>query len=324
VEGWGKRVGWREKQIVAVSKIFSEWELGRWQKYLQERKIRICVRSDDNYPPLLKFITDWPVVLFYQGDLGVLGRPTLAVVGARRVSEYGKRALLKVVDGEVAGLTIVSGMMWGVDELAHRRALVLGAKTAAFLGYGLEVTWPKYLVGLRSKIVQEGGVLVSEFAPWSTPRPQNFPIRNRLVAGSAVAVLVVEAAEKSGSLITANLAVNYGREVMVVPGSVLTEQTKGSYNLLRQGALPVACGEEVREAVKACRVGEWLGEKEVKREWADPVQNKICQLLEEGGLMVEELGKKLGGDLAKLLEAVSLLELAGEIRRNAEGRWERV
>ena len=303
--------------------------------YLQERKIKTCLVTDDEYPALLRFIPDYPFGFFYQGDLRCLRRPTLAVVGARQMTNYGQKVIEKLLTHQLRGLTIISGLMMGVDEAAHRRALALGLPTTAVLGYGLNLTWPSYLRDLRLEILQRDGLVISEYAPWSVPKAFRFPLRNRLVAGLSLGTLVVEAAAKSGSLITANLALDDGREVFIVPGSIFSDLSNGTLSLWQNGALPVSQTSEIIEALLANQVADLPADfyqvlqaaaaiKPViapTKQFAQPLQNQIYQLLQTADLSSEELNEKIVNDSAEIAMQLSLLELAGEIKQKAQ-KWQ--
>ena len=254
------------------------------------------------------------------------------------MTSYGRRVIKELLVPPLNEITIVSGMMTGVDEAAHRQALVLGSKTAAILGYGLELTWPRYLAALRAEIIEQKGVIVSEYAPWSEPKPFRFPVRNRLVAGLSVATLIVEAAAKSGSLITANLAVEDGREVLLVPGSIFSELSNGTLGLLQVGATPVTKTAEIVAALMASRLAvNWqksvLQERVPRKkttmikskQWLEPHQKLIYDLLQNSeatGLTGEVIAEQLQLDLGEISAHLTLMELAGELQQNQAGKWE--
>ena len=310
----------------------------RFKEYLERREISPCIYNYADFTPLLKLITDCPAGLFYQGDLACLQNICLSVVGTRQMTSYGRRVIKELLVPPLNEITIVSGMMTGVDEAAHRQALVLGSKTAAILGYGLELTWPRYLAALRAEIIEQKGVIVSEYAPWSEPKPFRFPVRNRLVAGLSVATLIVEAAAKSGSLITANLAVEDGREVLLVPGSIFSELSNGTLGLLQVGATPVTKTAEIVAALMASRLAvNWqksvLQERVPRKkttmikskQWLEPHQKLIYDLLQNSeatGLTGEVIAEQLQLDLGEISAHLTLMELAGELQQNQAGKWE--
>ncbi len=328
-------------KIEAVQ-VAREIELTAWAETLARRKIKICLSTDNDYPPLLKFIPDCPPAFFYQGDLSCLQAPTLAVVGTRKISSYGRRALAHLLSLRLKPLTIVSGLMTGVDEQAHRQALAIGAKTAAVLGYGLNQTWPASLTSLREEILAKGGVIISEYAPTAVGKAFRFPLRNRLVAGMSLATLVVEAAEQSGSLITANLALDYGREVLLVPGSIFSQFSVGTLKLWQAGATPVGSDQEIIANLLANQVTYFPANiyqemshlktadnllishkpKVKEKKFLEPLQNQIYQSLQNQSLDSNELAELLTVEVGAIITQLSLLALAGEIKQEIDGKWQ--
>ncbi len=191
---------------------------------------------DPGYPELLRHIYDPPLVLFLRGDPALLGGDCLAVVGARRASDYGVAVAQEFASRlAAAGLVIVSGLALGIDSSAHVGALKAAGGTVAVLGCGIDIVYPKQSAALPRRIL-ERGCLVSEFPPGLYPSPQNFPIRNRIISGLALGTLIVEATQRSGSLITARLALEHGRELFAVPGPVHSPLSVGPNYLIKQGA----------------------------------------------------------------------------------------
>ena len=192
--------------------------------------------SSDEYPPLLREISDAPLVLYVQGDARLLSRHAVAMVGSRRPTAYGSSVAHRLAsDLAQRGLVIVSGLARGIDSASHRGALESGGKTVAVLGSGIDVIYPRENKSLAKKIAESGAV-ISEFPLGTGPTPQNFPIRNRIISGLALGVVIVEAAEYSGSLITARLALEQNREVFGVPGNITSAQSFGPNHLIKQGA----------------------------------------------------------------------------------------
>lgn len=191
--------------------------------------------GSDEYPPLLK-IADPPLVLYVRGDAGLLSRHAVAMVGTRRPTAYGSSVAHRLAaDLAQRGVVIVSWLARGVDSAAHRGALESQGKTVAVLGCGVDVTYPRENKRLADQIIASGAV-ISEFPIGTSPQPENFPIRNRIISGLALGVVIVEAAEYSGSLITARLASEQDREVYAVPGSITSAQSFGPNLLIKQGA----------------------------------------------------------------------------------------
>jgi DNA processing protein len=219
--------------------IFAQAELKNAEKQLEEVSKTDCqllVFDSEEYPPLLKQIPDAPLLLYVRGDVKVLSQYAVAVVGTRRPSAYGSSVAHRLAhDLAQRQLMVVSGLARGVDSAAHRGALEAQGKTVAVLGSGLDVIYPRENKRLAEEIAKCGAV-ISEFPLGTGPTPENFPIRNRIISGLALGVVVVEAAEYSGSLITARLALEQNREVFAVPGNITSAQSFGPNHLIKQGA----------------------------------------------------------------------------------------
>ncbi len=219
----------------------------------QARQLGVSIISirDAAYPPLLKEIFDPPLLLYVRGDIGLLAGPAIGVVGSRKPTPYG-RAMAQRLAADLAarGLFISSGMARGIDSAAHEGCLQAGGKTIAILGTGIDVVYPAENKKLYAAIAEKG-LLVSEFPLGSFPAPQNFPIRNRIISGISLGVIVVEAAQYSGSLITARLAMEQNREVFGVPGSITNKNSWGPHVLIKQGAKLVQDWQDVVDELPA-------------------------------------------------------------------------
>jgi DNA processing protein len=203
--------------------------------------------DDERYPPLLRTIVDPPAVLWVRGHVGALNRPAVAIVGSRAATAYALEVAARL-SAELAGrdVVVVSGLARGVDGAAHRGAVGAGGRTVAVLGSGPDVIYPREHADLAVSLCQDGA-LVSELGPGAPPLPEHFPQRTRLISGISLGVVVVEASEKSGSLITARCALEQGRDVMAVPGSVLGGRNRGSHALLKDGAKVVETADDILE-----------------------------------------------------------------------------
>src|SRR5437870_7928683 len=203
--------------------------------------------GDERYPELLRAIYDPPAVLYCDGSVEPGDRQAVAIVGSRQATPYGLR-ITETLAGELSalGFTILSGFARGIDAAAHRAALAAGGRTIAGLGCGLDVDYPPGHASLHAEIAGSGAVL-TEFAPGTPPRATNFPRRNRIISGLALGVVVVEAADDSGSLITARLALEQGREVFAVPGPIDAPTSRGPHGLLKQGAKLVETVDDIVE-----------------------------------------------------------------------------
>ena len=228
-------------------------------------EIRRIARRDPAFPSLLGAIHDPPAQLFLRGsaDASLLSLPAIAVVGARACSSYGRSVTRSLArDVAAAGLVVVSGMARGIDGEAHRGALEGGGRTIAVLGCGIDRDYPAAHAELARRITESGGLVVSEYEPGVEPAPWRFPARNRIIAGLCRATLVVEARERSGALITADFALEEGRDVLAVPGEITSSLSAGTNGLIKLGATPVGSAADVLELydlVTADRVSAPLG-----------------------------------------------------------------
>jgi len=220
-------------------------------RQLQAAGLRWLARSDPAFPPRLGSIHDPPPGLFVRGwaDYQLLTQPAVAIVGARSCTDYGahvSRSLARELAG--AGVVVISGHARGIDGWAHRGSLEPAGVTVAVLGCGIDRDYPRAHAALAAQIADRG-LSVSEYPPGVSPAPWRFPARNRIVAGLALATVVVEARERSGALITADLALEEGREVLAVPGEITSALSRGTNGLIRLGATPVTCDDDVLEAI---------------------------------------------------------------------------
>lgn len=270
--------------------------------------IRRLRRGAVPYPPLLREIPDPPAVLWLRGEAApeLLERPSVAIVGARACSSYG-RSVARTLGRELAaaGLVVVSGMARGIDSEAHRGALDAGGVTVAVLGCGIDRDYPAAHRDLASRIVQRG-LIVSEYEAGVEPAPWRFPARNRIIAGLCTATVVVEARERSGALITADFALEDGREVMVVPGEITSSVSAGSNALLRLGATPVTAAADVLEVYGIeCVVA--------LPESPGGLAGRLLERLAESPASIDELARSFGIAPGDVAAALIELELAGRI-----------
>jgi len=273
---------------------------------LAARSLRFVGRSDPAFPPLLRAVHDPPPGLFLRGaaEIELLSGTAVAIVGARACSAYGAE-VARMLGRELAaaGLVVVSGLARGVDSAAHRGALETGGRTVAVLGCGIDRDYPAAHAGLAREI-GEHGLVVSEYAPGVEPAPWRFPARNRIIAGLARATVVVEARERSGALITADLALEEGREVLACPGEITSALSAGTNGLLRLGATPLTRTEDVLEVFGL--------EPDVPAPPEVGVTARVVlDRLADAPAGVDELSRATGLPAAELAGALTELELAG-------------
>jgi DNA processing protein len=273
--------------------------------------------DDDHYPPLLRTIADPPPVLWVRGATDVLARPAVAIVGSRAATPYALEVAGRL-GGELAdrGVLVVSGLARGADGAAHRGCLAAGGATVAVLGCGPDIIYPPEHRELATSLCRDGA-LVSELGPGAPPLPEHFPLRNRLISGISLAVVVVEANEKSGSLITARYALEHGRDVMAVPGSVLGGRNRGSHALLKDGAKVVESADDILEELgwPALRSAPEISSKSLK---TDPL---LANLTPGETYSLDEMSATLGLAGSKLLPRLTEWEMRGQLVRVAGGRY---
>jgi len=270
---------------------------------------------DASYPVALTTIIDPPPVLWTRGSLDVLSRPSVAIVGARAASPYGLSVAGRLAaDLAAAGLVVVSGMARGVDSAAHRGALDASGTTVAVLGSGVDVIYPPEHAALAESIAASG-LLVSELVPGTPPLPQFFPLRNRIISGLSRAVVVIEAGEHSGSLITARMALEQGRDVLAVPGNVLSGRNRGAHGLLRDGAKIVESADDILEELGMGAAGPGSAPAS-----DDPV---LACLTPGEPSDLDAISERTGLTVTRLLARLFELELEGAVTRVGGGRFVR-
>ena len=270
------------------------------------------------YPRQLAAIDDPPAVLWVRGDPARLSAPAVAIVGSRTGSPYACAVAERLAAGLAeGGVAVISGLARGVDAAAHRGALSAGGPTVAVLGSGVDVVYPPEHASLAEEIVAHG-VVASELGPGAPPLPYHFPRRNRILSGLSRAVVVVEATERSGSLITARLAAEQGREVMAVPGNVLSGRSRGAHRLIRDGARIVETAGDILEELGLLALTG--GDEEPPTE-ADPV---LARMDPGDPCDVERLAQQSGLALPALLTHLTELELQGRVARIGAGRFVRL
>jgi DNA processing protein len=284
----------------------------------------LMVYGDDDYPPLLKEIADPPVLLYIEGDRSLLGRPAVGVVGARNASAQGMAHAEQFARGlSEAELVVVSGLALGIDAAAHRGGLAGPGSTVAVIGAGSNVAYPMRNLGLMRQIAEQG-CIVSEYPLGTPPRPEHFPKRNRILSGLSLGVLVVEAAEKSGSLITAGLAAEQGRDVMAIPGSIHSPLAHGCHELLRKGAILV---ESVAHVLDVVQPGMHADMSPDRPHRSAAVHGQLAELLAALGhdpAPAEMLARRAGLPLPDTQSHLLTLELAGLVERLPGGIYQRL
>ena len=287
----------------------SSVNLEKVMEKITSQGVQVYTWDDDIYPKRLKEIAQPPPVLFAKGSINVEDDWAVSVVGTRRITPYGRQ-----VTSEIArflaenGITVVSGLARGVDAIAHQTALQSGGRTIAVLGSGVDVVYPPEHRKLAEEISVQGAV-ISDYPMGTQPESTNFPPRNRIIAGLSLATIVVEAGETSGALITAKFAVDQGRDVFAVPGSILTPQSEGTNHLIEEGARPLLRMSEILEVLKL----ENIPEKQANRKSITATQDekKLLQYLSQEPKYIDEICNLSGLPIQSVSATLTMMELKG-------------
>jgi DNA protecting protein DprA len=283
-----------------------------WKK-IESQNIHILTWEDDAYPQRLKEIDQPPPVLYIRGEYLPEDLFAVAIVGTRRVTPYGRQITEELSSFLVAnGITVISGLARGVDSIAHQTALKAGGRTMGVLGSGVDKIYPPEHRALAEKMVERGAI-ISDYAPGTPPDASNFPPRNRIISGLSLAVVVIEAGETSGALITAEFAAEQGREVFAVPGSILAPQSKGTNKLIQNGALPLLSVNDLMQALDLTRMGAHKTARKIIP--ADETEARLMSVLGVEPLHVDEIRNQTELPIEKVSATLALMELKGMVRQ---------
>jgi DNA processing protein len=302
--------------ISEKSKINLEDELA----LLKKEDLPFLSIFDKDYPPLLGEISSPPPIIYYRGNIKLLSEKQLAVVGSRKISSYGRQAIEKIIPELVrAGLIITSGLAMGVDHYAHQITLENEGLAVAVLGNGLseKIMRQTSSYGLYRDIIRQSGIVISEFPPFFEASKFTFPARNRIISGLSLGALIIEAAEKSGSLITAKHALEQGREIFAIPGNIFSPQSAGANQLLKEGAKCVTGSNDILETFN---FSFNLSKKDPLVSFEDETEEKIYRTLSFDPMPFDLLIKKIQLPPAELSAKISLMELKGLARTIDGGR----
>lgn len=282
---------------------------------IKQRNISVLTLADEEYPTLLREIYNPPMVMYVRGKIHKEDEKAVALVGSRRATNYGRDMAVKIADELVkSGITVVSGMAAGIDSCAHWSAIKGGGRTLAVLGCGLDVVYPPQNRELMQEIALNGAVL-SEFPLGTKPDARHFPRRNRVISGLSLGTVVIEAAQKSGSLITADFALEQGREVLAVPGSVHSKNSKGTHALIKQGAKLVENATDVLEELGMVENKPYYKKPIVIPTDLSPREKDIAQMLLTGNQSLDELAKRSALTVTDVSTALLMLEMKGLVRQ---------
>jgi len=317
-----KAAGLGVKTTEELIRIRSSIDLDAELSQVQSRGYKVVSWDCEDYPVRLKEIESPPPALYVWGEFHPSDRWAVAIVGTRRMSPYGETVTAELATAlAVNGITVVSGMAKGVDGIAHRYALASGGRTIAVLGSGLDQLYPAENRGLAKEISKHGAV-ITDYALGTRPEGRNFPPRNRIISGLALVVVIIEAGESSGALITAHFAAEQGREVFAVPGNIHSRNSRGTNQLIRDGACPMLSVEDVLEALNF----DVVKRQEVIDQFVpeDDVERLVYDRLSSEPVHVDELRAQCGLPVSKINASLAMLELKGRVRQVGGMQYVRV
>lgn len=308
-----QEAGLSPRLIEALMKMRASDMLERTWEAVQEQGIQVVTWDDADYPRRLAEMDQPPPVMYVRGELSERDHWAVALVGTRRMTAYGRQAAQELAAALAQhGVTVVSGLARGVDGVAHQSALEAGGRTLAVLGSGVDRIYPPEHRRLAEQIMVQGAVL-SDYPPGTEPEAANFPPRNRIIAGLSQAVVVIEAGQKSGALITAAFAADQGREVFAVPGNIYAPQSQGTNLLIKQGAQILSSVADLLEALNVAQVGQQQAARAALP--TDATEARLFTLLGREPLHVDELRQLADMPIEKVSATLTLMELKGMVRQ---------
>ncbi len=308
-----KAAGLPDKAIESLKQKRITLDLEKNWDSINQKGIQILTWLDEDYPRHLREIDQPPPVIYYKGQILPQDDWAVSIVGTRRVTVYG-RQITHDTALYLAGnrITVVSGLARGVDAIAHQAAIEAGGRTIAVLGSGVDVIYPPEHKKLADAIIQQGAI-VSDYPPGTAPEGSNFPPRNRIIAGLSRATIVIEAGEKSGALITAKFSIDQGRDVFAVPGSILSPMSKGTNNLIQNGAIPLTNPKDVLETLNYSQIIAHQAAREILT--SNPLETRILQALSHEPVHVDEICVKLDLPVGEVTAALTMMELKGMVQQ---------
>lgn len=311
-------------------------ELERWFEYRSKvdlieelKKIEkncinyLCV-WDDDYPGLLKEIYSPPVIIYFKGNIKIANRRCVGIVGTRNISDYGRRVTVDLVKDLTANqVVIVSGLAMGVDGVAHETSLKHHGSTIAVLGGGLDEIYPVVNARIAQEIIEDGGLLLSEFGVGVKPQKYHFPARNRIISGLSAGIVVIEAPTRSGALITADFALEQNRSVMAIPGGIYSQNSEGCNKLIQKGAVCVTEVNDILQELNFDNNIEMPMSSSVWLNWKpeNKIEEKIVLILKQGEKYVDEIVVETGLKAAEINSSLNLMNLNGLVREIGSGKW---
>jgi len=307
-----QEIGLPKRALKNFSTLRGEIDLDRLYQSITESDVTVLTLLDEAYPALLREIDQAPPVIYVKGVLTPADDFAVAMVGTRRVTAYGQQ-VARDTSTYLAGhgLTIVSGMARGVDALAHQHALQAGGRTIAVLGCGVDVVYPPEH-RMLAEAIAENGAIISDYPMGTQPEGINFPPRNRIISGLSLATIVVEAGERSGALITADFAVEQGRDVFAVPGNVFSPASRGTNRLIQKGAYAMVSPQDVLDVLDLAQVEDFKDARQTLP--ADTTEAKILQVMDYEPIHVDEICHEVNLPVEKVSAALTMMELKGMVQ----------
>lgn len=293
----------------ALKRAWDSEKIKAMKDIIYKEGIHIVTCNNPTFPSKLKYYDDCPSILFYKGNIKRLNDSySIGIVGSRKCTNYGVD-VTRIITKELCNnnINIISGLAKGIDTFAHKTCIDNGKYTCAILGSGIDVVYPRENKQLYNEILKSG-CIISEYVPGTQPYPYNFPVRNRIISALSDIVIVVEASSKSGSLITAGLAAEQGKDVMVVPGSIFSEQSMGANKLIKDGAYPFTCVEDIFELLGVKYNKVLANKKNITK-----VESVIYNILSDNPIHVDDIVRTSNIDIKQLYEVLFELQLKNEI-----------
>ncbi|MBA7471118.1 hypothetical protein ES707_06416 [subsurface metagenome] len=308
-----KRAGLDSKSVQAITSWRPQLSLEAEMEKLERYGVKVLTWHDSDYPPRLKEIYDYPPVLYVRGSLLPEDEWCLAVVGTRRATVYGRQVTEEIVaDLAQSKITIVSGLAKGIDSVAHRSALDAGGRSLAVFACGLDTVYPSENTEMARRIMRQGALL-SEYPLGTRPKAENFPRRNRIMSGLSLGVLIIEADESSGAMITANLALEQNREVFAIPGSILSPASRGTNHLIQEGAKLVRHYTDILEELNLTTVAHQMELKEIIP--ASDTESLLLKKLAAEPTHIDEICRSSGLPVATVSSTLAMMELKGLVKQ---------
>jgi DNA processing protein len=315
--------GLSEKKVLDFDKFRDGFDIEKYFNRLEDYKIKVTTIFDAGFPKNLKDLDGAPLVLYYKGTIDSLKNNFVAIVGTRKMTSYG-REVTERFSSELSnlGITIISGLARGVDTAAHRACLSVGGKTVAVLGNGLDTIYPTENTGLAEAIIKSGGAIISEYPLGYPALPVNFAIRNRIVSGLSDAVIVIEGAEKSGTLLTAGHAAEQGKTVFAVPGQITSPLSAAPLFLLKNGAKMATSVKDILDELDL----QIKVDKEKIQRIAPDNKNEanLLEILENEPLHLDELVRISGRPTPEISARLTIMEMKGMVRNLGKGMYKRI